>query len=272
MRRTLIATGFLLLSLGLGLGLAPGRVAAQIDYRNLDDDRPVATEDAYPIERYAFEALLPYAFEREADGATHHVAIPELTWGLLRNAQWGVKVPLVARREAGGTDWGVASVRTFALYSLNTEGRWLPALAVRGDVQFPVGTLGGDATRAGVKLIATRSWGRTRLHANASWGVGDEGGLAAAEPVARWSHSVAVDRTLFRQSLLVLGEVQVRRLVADRPVEVNAGLGVRWQWTPTLVLDTGVRRRLRADGPDVGVTLGLSHAFALRGLMPRGPR
>jgi hypothetical protein len=34
-------------------------LAAQIDYRNLDDHRPVRTEDAYPIERYAFELLIP---------------------------------------------------------------------------------------------------------------------------------------------------------------------------------------------------------------------
>ena len=39
---------------------------AQIDYRNLDDERPVVTEDAYPVERYAFEFLAPYLFEAEA--------------------------------------------------------------------------------------------------------------------------------------------------------------------------------------------------------------
>ena len=54
---------------------------------------------------------------------------------------------------------------------------------------------------------------------------------------------------------------------------MNAGAGFRWQWTPTFVLDAGVQRRLRDDiGPDIGVTIGLSHAFALRGLMPRGGR
>jgi hypothetical protein len=40
---------------------APGPLPAQLDYRNLDDDRPTVTEDAYPVERYAFEFLLPYA-------------------------------------------------------------------------------------------------------------------------------------------------------------------------------------------------------------------
>jgi hypothetical protein len=43
-------------------------LAGQIDYRNLDDDRPLITEDAYPVERQAFEFLLPYAFLAEAGG------------------------------------------------------------------------------------------------------------------------------------------------------------------------------------------------------------
>jgi hypothetical protein len=50
-------------------------------------------------------------------------------------------------------------------------------------------------------------------------------------------------------------------------------LGLRYQLTPTLVFDTGVRRRLGPDsGPDLGLTFGLSHAFALAGLLPGGPR
>jgi hypothetical protein len=46
--------------------------------------------------------------------------------------------------------------------------------------------------------------------------------------------------------------------------------GTRWQWTPTDVLDLGVSRRLTSGGPDFGITVGLSHAFALRGLLPAG--
>ena len=70
--------------------------AAQIDYRNLDDDRPVVTEDAYPIERYAFELIAPYTYESEADGARLHALVPEVAYGILSNAQLGVKAPLAA--------------------------------------------------------------------------------------------------------------------------------------------------------------------------------
>jgi hypothetical protein len=62
--------------------LIPAPLPAQIDYRNLDDGRPVATEDAYPVERYAFELLAPYRFETEAGGAELHLVIPEVAHGI----------------------------------------------------------------------------------------------------------------------------------------------------------------------------------------------
>jgi hypothetical protein len=246
---------------------------AQIDYRNLDDDRPVVTEDAYPVERYAFELLAPYRYEAEVNGAQLHTTVPEAAYGLARNAQVGLKLPLAAVDESTGTDWGLAGLRVFGLYNFNTETRWLPALSLRADASFPVGSLAGEGSRIAIKAIATRSWGRMRAHLNVSRGFGSEDALAVAEPLNRWSGSLAVDRTFFRSSILLIGEVGVSQAVQDAPTAVNASLGGRWQWTPTLVLDAGVTRRLRSGtGPDIALTIGLSHAFALRGLMPAGPR
>jgi hypothetical protein len=245
---------------------------AQIDYRNLDDDRPVVTEDAYPVERYAFELLAPYRYEAEADGARLHTTVPEAAYGLARNAQVGLKLPLAAVDDGTATDWGLAGLRVFGLYNFNTESRWLPALSLRGDASFPLGSLAGEGSRFAIKAIATRSWGRMRAHLNASRGFGSEDALSVAEPLNRWNASLAVDRTFFRSSILLIGEVGVSQAVQDAPTAVNTSFGGRWQWTPTLVLDAGVTRRLRSDiGPDVALTIGLSHAFALRGLMPAGP-
>ena len=253
--------------------LFPGLASAQIDYRNLEDDRPVVTEDAYPVERYAFELLAPYRYEAEADGARLHTTVPEAAYGIARNAQVGLKLPLAAVDEAGGTDWGLAGLRVFGLYNFNTETRSLPALSLRADASFPVGSLAGDGSRFALKAIATRSWGRMRVHLNASRGFGSEDALSVAEPLNRWGGSLAVDRTFFRSSILLIAEVAVSQAVQDAPTAMNASFGGRWQWTPTLVLDAGVTRRLRSDiGPDFGLTIGLSHAFALRGLMPAGPR
>jgi hypothetical protein len=107
------------------------------------------------------------------------------------------------------------------------------------------------------------------VHLNAAYRFGPDSAPAVVEGLERWWYGAALDRTLFRQSLLVVGEVYARRAVEAAPVEVNAALGLRWQWRPTTVLDVGVSRGLRdAVGPDYAVTVGISNAFAIAGLMP----
>jgi hypothetical protein len=254
------------------LALLPGPLAAQIDYRNLDDDRPTRVEDAYPVERYAFELILPYGLERERGGATLHFSTLELSYGFIANGQIGVKLPVAALRALGETDWGLSGLRAFILYNFNTEGPTLPALSLRADAVFPVGALGPGETRVAIKGIVTRSWGRTRLHLNGGYGFGrDDVTPAAVEPVERWWAGAALDQTLIRSSVLLLGEVYVTQSVTGDPVAVNAGLGLRYQWRPTTVLDLGIARGLRDDlGPELAMTIGLSQAFAIAGLMPRG--
>jgi hypothetical protein len=175
--------------------------------------------------------------------------------------------------EGTETDWGLAGLRVFGLYNFNSESRWLPALSLRADASFPLGSLAGEGSRFAIKAVATRSWGRMRAHLNASRGFGLEDALSVAEPLNRWNGSLAIDRTFFRSSILLIAEVAVSQAIQDAPTGLNASLGGRWQWTPTLVLDAGVTRRLRSGtGPDIALTIGLSHAFALPGLMPAGPR
>src|SRR5215213_7417354 len=63
--------------------LAAVPAAAQTDYYNIDSGRPVRIEDAYPVERYAFEAqVAPLRMERRDDGAYHWEFEPELGYGI----------------------------------------------------------------------------------------------------------------------------------------------------------------------------------------------
>ncbi len=254
------------------LVVAPAaRLTAQIDYRNLDDDRPVRIEDAYPVERYAFEFLVPYSYERERSGTIRYATVLELAYGVFRNGHVGFKAPLAGVRDGGSTEWGLSGLRAFALYNFNTEGLLLPAFSLRADASFPVGSLDGDETQVALRGILTRSWGRNRLHLNGAVRFGRDTPGPAVESLDRWWYGAAADHTLFRHSLLVVGEVYARRPTESAPVEVNAGLGLRWQWRTTAVIDVGVARGLRKGlGPDYAVTVGISNAFAIAGLMPRG--
>ncbi len=241
--------------------------AAQIDYRNLDDHRPIRTEDAYPIERYAFEFLLPYDYENQRDGASLHVVAPEFAYGVARNTQVGLKLPFAVFDPGPDAEFGFGGPRLFGLYNFNTESPGLPALALRADLSLPWGDLAGDDAQLTLKAIATRSWGLTRLHLNAAASVGADDRSPTVEAEPDWSVSLAADRTLFRQSLLLVGEVAVLAERNGAPTEVTVGGGVRYQLTPTLVLDGGLNRRVTNAGPDIGITLGLSHPFAVAALL-----
>lgn len=260
---TIVAVGWLMAQ--------PPAVHAQIDYRNLDDDRPTLIEDAYPVERFAFEFLAPWRFSRDRLGGNLHAFTPEFEYGILRNGHLGIKLPIAGTSELGGRKWGISGLRLFALYNFNTEGGPLPALSLRSDVAFPVGSLAGEGTRVSVKAIATRSWGQYRMHLNGAYTFGGDRPLAAAEAASKWWVGAAFDRTLYRRSMLIIGEVYALRELSSEPVEVNASLGLRVQLTPYMVFDAGVARGFKkAAGPELELTAGFSRAFAIPGLLPTG--
>ncbi|HEU4829709.1 MAG TPA: hypothetical protein VFT04_11005 [Gemmatimonadales bacterium] len=251
---------------------------AQIDYRNLDEGRPVRTEDAYPVERHSFELVVPYIYENERGPGRSHLVAPELAYGIAANTMVGLKLPFTALDGGAGVDtrWGFGGPRFFGLYNFNTESPKLPAFALRADASIPFGNLAGDHVSGALSAIATRSWGRTRAHINATVGLGPEPAVSEALPVhamPSWGAGAALDRTFLRSSLVVIAELTLREAIGETITEVSAGLGARMQLTPTLVLDAGLERRLtREAGTDIGLTIGLTHAFALAGLMPAGPR
>ena len=246
----------------------PAAARAQIDYRNLEDDRPGLIEDAYSLERHAFEFLAPWRFSRDRQGTTTHAFTPELEYGVLRNAQLGVKLPIAGNATGEGRVWGLAGLKLFALYNFNTESRGLPGLALRADLTFPVGSLAGEGTRLTLKGLATRSFGMQRVHLNGAFTFGRDRALGAAEAAHKWWAGLAADHTLFRQSTLLVAELYALRSLATEPVQLNATIGARQQLTPYLVLDFGITRRLReVAGPDYEVTVGFSRAFAIPGLI-----
>ena len=216
--------------------------------------------------------MAPYRFDAEHTGSNTHLVAPELEYGLLPNTQVGIIALLGAVNDAGTTDWGLAGLRVFGLYNFNTESVGLPALAVRAETAIPVGQLAGDAFGLTLEGIATRSWGAARAHINAGVRVGTDTDISSVDAPPRWQVSGAIDHTFLRQSLLVIGELLTERETSDAPVEVNLSAGLRWQWQPTLVLDFGLSRRLASNGPDIGLTVGLSHAFAVRSLIPGADR
>lgn len=254
----------------LGIAAFPAVTRAQTDYRNLDDGRPVRTEDAFVVDHHEFEVLTPFTYDAGVGGARRYTFQPELEYGIWPSTQLSVKVP-IGIIDSSGNDAGVGGLQFSGIYNFNAEGPHLPAFSARADLFLPVGALAGDRTLVSLKAIATRTFGLARLHLNGAWTFGTsatEGPRLETPP--RWFASAAVDYTFFRSSILLVGDVSASQDYDGAPVGVIAGAGARWQWTPTLVVDAGVARRLTGNaGPDFEITAGISHAFAIRGLLPK---
>ncbi|MES2123568.1 MAG: hypothetical protein V4503_02650 [Gemmatimonadota bacterium] len=245
--------------------LSVGPIAAQADYRNLDDGRPVASEDAWPIEHRAFELLAPAEFSR-LRGQTETVITPELGYGVIRNGMIGVKFPVLL-----GSGGGLAGPRAFAFYNVNAESPSLPGFSLRADVAAPGGAAAGERTTVALKAIATRSWGRFRTHLNVTHGLGSAANLPSVDAAPRWGASLAGDLISLRHSTLFLLEVRTAQAVPGADLEWTTAAGIRHQLTPTLVFDAGVATSLgRSGGNQTSFTLGLAHTFAIASLWSGG--
>ena len=92
-----------------GLAAAPPRALAQTDYYNTDRGRPLQTEDAYPVERRAFEIqAAPLRVARAAGGLYHWSVEPEIAYGILPRTQVEVGVPVSFVEQGGTRTSGVA--------------------------------------------------------------------------------------------------------------------------------------------------------------------
>lgn len=244
---------------GVTLLVAPA--AAQIDYRRLDRGRPAGIEDAYPIERYAFEVAGGYRISRIGPGRAQQLFEPGLSFGAGAALELGVGGPIAITDRDGGRATGLAGLHLSAKATLTTERPWLPGLGLRFDGVLPVGSESGSGLGTFVSILATRSFGRNRLHVNAGASLGRPEILAGAEALPNWRSAWRLTTRCFEPARSWWGFV-VERAWNEAEVSLSPGVGFRRQLTPTVVLDCGVG----LERPSF--TVGLSHAFGLAGLMP----
>ncbi|MGI9179077.1 MAG: hypothetical protein ACR2H9_00990, partial [Longimicrobiaceae bacterium] len=258
---------------GATLALLGGAVplAAQTDYYNTDAGRPVRIEDAYPVERYAFEAQVAPLRLLRTDGGEYHWEIePELAYGILPRTHVEVGLPLLfSDGEDGRNRFAVGGIDLKVFHNLNVETRTLPAFAVAADVLFPVGSGAPDRIYPSVTGIATRTFRLARVHVNGQYTLGStpDAEVQVGE-ASRWLAGVAVDRTFPLQAALLIGDVYAERpLHAGEALRWTVEAGGRYQLDPFFALDAGIGRHLTGDEQGWFLTLGAARAFAVRSLM-----
>ena len=239
---------------------------AQTDYYNTDRGRPLRTEDAYPVERRAFEIqAAPLRLERAGAGAYSWGFEPEVAYGIAPRTQVEAGLPLAFIDAAGARRSGLTGLHLSMLHNLNVETA-IPAFAVAASAALPIGGLASDETFFSVTGIATRTWSWARVHLNGEYTFGDEpdagdGGVVEA---SRWSAGISADKTFPLKSLLMGGELVVEQpLDATEKTVLSAALGSRYQLTPRWAVDAGLGKRLNGDEQSWFITFGSAFAFGL---------
>ncbi len=247
-------------------------VEAQTDYYNTDAGRPITIEDAYAIERRAFEIqLAPLRLERGRGGVYAWAIEPGIAAGLLPRTQLEVGFPLhYVEFVSGHSSRGLGGVEISVLHNLNAETS-IPALAVAAHVLIPAGPLAPDKAYPSLKGILTRTFPWARFHLNGQYTFGDR---VTSDPKAgelsQWLGGVAIDRTFPLRSLLLTAEVVAHQpLIEDTDIRWESAAGVRYQLTPRVAGDAGAGYRLTGDDRGWFFTFGAAMAVGLPWSSPR---
>jgi hypothetical protein len=107
---------------GLGVALMATPAVAQIDYRNLDHGRPGEIDDAYPVERYAFEAGSGFRMFR-ASGSEHLRLESGIAYGLFRGGHVALHAPVAWTFGSTTSETGLAGIDVSLLMNLGVERR-----------------------------------------------------------------------------------------------------------------------------------------------------
>lgn len=245
---------------------APAALEGQTDFYNTDAGRPIATEDAHPLEFRAIELqVAPLRLDRARGGIYHWGFEPELAIGFLPRTHVEVGVPLAVVEGAGRRVSGLAGLELSVFHNLNVETR-LPALAVAAEVLLPVGGLAPERAYPAVKAIATKTFPAARFHLNGTYTIADDvaAGATGLGELSRWSGGLAVDRAFPLRSLLLTGEVTARQpIVLDEEVEWASAAGLRYQLSPRLATDAGVGARFTGDERGWFATVGAAVAIGM---------
>lgn len=242
-------------------------------YSNTDAGRPVRVEDASALPRYVLDAYLAPALLVNGDaGNTQWSLRPGLTYGLVPRTQIELSVPLGSGMRDDGI--GVAGVQLAAQYGLNIETRTLPAVAFEAGMLAPIGAAGVANAHPSLKALVTRTHDWGRIHFNAETMFGDEpidsvrSGANVAS-LSRWTTGAAVDRSFARKAILATVEIVARQpLDSAQTVEWQLGAGLRYQLTPTILLEAGASGAVSGAARPLLVSAGLSRTMAINALLP----
>jgi hypothetical protein len=140
--------------------------AKAVDHRNLEENLPLAVEDAYPIEFRSVELQGRFSYGLFGNNDDQFLLEPRVEAGILKNSQLTIKVPIVFGDD--GAFEGSGNIGVGALYNFNVETNLIPAFSLSVQEEFPSGKDTG-AFETTIKGIITKGFNNHRFNFNGSY-------------------------------------------------------------------------------------------------------
>ena len=212
-----------------------------LDHDNLDPNRPIAIEDAYPIPHGEIGVEGGIVFNDRRQGTSQFTFQPQLLIGALPNTQLEISSDVMTdpNTVVGADKSGNLTVGM--LYNFNTETLQVPAFAARVGLDFPTG-VNAQGINTSLTGVMTRSFGQWRTHLNIGYtflGVpqGQERS-GTYRIVAAVSYPLGYP-TSFRDTIIAnIFTRQSDSVGQQNPTGV--GIGIRHQVSSRVVFDSGL--------------------------------
>lgn len=247
------------------LCLAP-LAQAQSDHVNLEGGFGTRLEDAYATAYGNRELQLPVTYRRSRDGRNLVQYGPTLEIGPFRNTQFSIGVPLYS---GNGDRTGSGNVQFRGLYNFNTEGRYLPAMAVAGELDLSTGRDNYGTDYAGTFILTKGILSRLglhRLHANLLYRRNNqpqpvaEGGEIIGERLDRFTLLVGYSGRILPQSTLIVDFVR-EQLPLRGQLGSSVEAGLRRQMNPRMVMSGGVAVGVGTDADKYRLNVAIQQSF-----------
>ncbi len=236
--------------------------ADAIDHKNLDENRPLRVEDAYPIATGEIAIEVGGGLTIQRHGESRGVFPIEILYGALPNLQLGMGTTLLT--DPSETDEVKSGdLKLSGLYNFNQETLTLPALGFKLTLDLPTG-VASSGVDVGLKGIVTKSFDRLSFHFNAAYTFVN--GTRADARDGRYQFilgaSYPVGAPKYTRTTLI-GDLFIEQASQrGKPDTFGAEIGLRHQLTPRVVLDAGIGTELAGPGNlspfflTTGVSLG----------------
>ncbi len=231
--------------------------------------RPLTVDDAAPADVRTLQIKAGGLYTQDVSGDREPGTEVELTYGLPGDLEVSIKgAYLVVQPESDASVSGFGDTTLSAKWRLlrESEGGWVPALAIAPSVNVPTTDTDRGSSHGGVAIgltgIVSKNLGPLSLHLNAGYTFARQEPSQGEELRDTYFYGGAVEVPVVEPVNLV-GDVFVQQAEVDgehNTVAFTAGLTVTLG--KALTLDAAIQRRLRATvGPDIAVIAGFTYGW-----------